>query len=110
MAAYQARALRVTPVPSRMRHPSVQSNCMSDHATRRTVLRAAAVGTVGLAGALAGCAEADRPTQPAAPAAPPATNAPAGRRVLVAFFSRAGENYYYGGRRNLTVGNTEVVA
>jgi flavodoxin len=83
---------------------------MSDHATRRTVLKAAAVGTVGLAAALAGCAEADRPTQPASPSAPPATNAPAGRRVLVAFFSRAGENYYYGGRRNLTVGNTEVVA
>ena len=46
------------------------------------------------------------------PSAPSATSAPAaGRRVLVAFFSRAGENYYYyGGRRNLTVGNTEVVA
>jgi flavodoxin len=29
---------------------------------------------------------------------------------LVAFFSRAGENYYYGGRTNLTVGNTEVLA
>lgn len=26
------------------------------------------------------------------------------------FFSRAGENYSYGGRTNLTVGNTEVVA
>ncbi|OHV34212.1 hypothetical protein BCD49_24430 [Pseudofrankia sp. EUN1h] len=31
-------------------------------------------------------------------------------RVLLAYFSRAGENYYYGGRRNLTVGNTEVLA
>jgi flavodoxin len=29
---------------------------------------------------------------------------------LLAYFSRAGENYYYGGRTNLTVGNTEVLA
>ena len=32
------------------------------------------------------------------------------RRVLLAYFSRAGENYYNGGRRTLKVGNTEVVA
>lgn len=31
-------------------------------------------------------------------------------RVLLAYFSRAGENYYYGGRTDLTVGNTEVLA
>ena len=31
-------------------------------------------------------------------------------RVLLAYFSRAGENYYYGGRRDLEVGNTEVLA
>jgi flavodoxin len=30
--------------------------------------------------------------------------------VLLAYFSRAGENYYYGGRTQLAVGNTEVVA
>jgi flavodoxin len=30
--------------------------------------------------------------------------------VLLAYFSRAGENYYYGGRRDLIVGNTEVLA
>ncbi len=29
---------------------------------------------------------------------------------MLAYFSRAGENYYYGGRTNLTVGNTEVLA
>ena len=28
----------------------------------------------------------------------------------MAYFSRAGENYYYGGRRRLAVGNTEVLA
>ena len=31
-------------------------------------------------------------------------------RTLVAYFSRAGENYYYGGRTTLEVGNTEIVA
>jgi len=33
-----------------------------------------------------------------------------GSKVLLAYFSRAGENYYYGGRTNLEIGNTEVVA
>lgn len=32
------------------------------------------------------------------------------RSVLLAYFSRAGENYHYGGRRRLEVGNTEVLA
>lgn len=31
-------------------------------------------------------------------------------RTLLAFFSRPGENYYYGGRTTLAVGNTQVVA
>ena len=31
-------------------------------------------------------------------------------RTLLAFFSRAGENYYYGGRKDLQVGNTEALA
>ena len=33
-----------------------------------------------------------------------------GRRILLAYFSRPGENYWNGGRRNLEVGNTEVLA
>ena len=33
-----------------------------------------------------------------------------GGRILLAYFSRPGENYWYGGRRNLEVGNTEVLA
>lgn len=37
------------------------------------------------------------------------THAP-GSKTLLAYFSRAGENYYYGGRRELDVGNTEVLA
>jgi flavodoxin len=37
---------------------------------------------------------------------------PAGRegRILLAYFSRPGENWWNGGRRNLEVGNTEVLA
>jgi flavodoxin len=31
-------------------------------------------------------------------------------RVLLAYFSRPGENYYYGGRRDLEVGNTELLS
>jgi len=38
------------------------------------------------------------------------TPAPAENRVLLAYFSRAGENYYYGDRRTLEVGNTAVLA
>ena len=30
------------------------------------------------------------------------------RNVLLAYFSRPGENYYYGGRIDLKIGNTEV--
>lgn len=33
-----------------------------------------------------------------------------GARVLLAYFSRPGENYFYGGRTNLEIGNTEVLA
>ena len=31
-------------------------------------------------------------------------------RVLLAYFSRPGENYYYGGRTDLKIGNTEILA
>ncbi len=33
-----------------------------------------------------------------------------GNKVLLVYFSRAGENYSYGGRTHLDIGNTEVVA
>lgn len=78
--------------------------------------RALLVGAAGVAAAaLAGCA-----TPPTAGTDPSPRSAdvtgPAPRpssrpgRVLLVFFSRAGENYHEGGRRNLTVGNTEVLA
>lgn len=56
---------------------------------RRTILRAALI-----TGALPGCSSAE--DQPG--------------KVLLAYFSRPGENYHYGGRTNLAVGNTEVLA
>jgi flavodoxin len=41
---------------------------------------------------------------------PDSTERASDRRILLAYYSRAGENYYYGGRRTLEVGNTEVLA
>jgi flavodoxin len=39
----------------------------------------------------------------------PTAPGPPGKGTLVAYFSRAGENYRYGGRVDLKVGNTQVV-
>lgn len=69
---------------------------------RRTVFRGALLG----AAALAGCT--DSPAD--SPAVAPDPSRSAGGAVLLAYFSRAGENYFYGGRKRLSVGNTEVVA
>jgi flavodoxin len=70
--------------------------------SRRALLqRGLLLGVGGWAAALTGCSSPDN-----APAAP-TTRA---NRILLAYFSRPGENYYYGGRRNLEVGNTEVLA
>jgi flavodoxin len=44
------------------------------------------------------------------PSASPKKAAGDGGRVLLAYFSRAGENYYYGNRIDLEIGNTEVLA
>jgi flavodoxin len=46
-----------------------------------------------------------RQTSPSTPATGKARS-----KVLLAYFSRPGENYYYGGRTTLKVGNTEVMA
>lgn len=59
--------------------------------------------------ATSGCSTSPGREEPE-PTPRPATPAPAGGSVLLAYFSRAGENYYNGGRINLTVGNTEVLA
>ncbi|MEX5632701.1 flavodoxin [Parafrankia sp. FMc2] len=96
---------------------------MSAHSTRRALLGAAlAAATAGPA--LSGCSTSSDPEPgsrgdaaaqggaPGTASLDPARAGQAGQagRVLLAYFSRAGENYHYGGRRNLTVGNTEVLA
>jgi flavodoxin len=74
---------------------------------RRTLLRAA-LGGAGMATALTACT-APTPSPDPTGGTASMSPTPAGP-VLVAYFSRAGENYYYGGRRVLQVGNTEVLA
>lgn len=75
---------------------------------RRTLLRGvAAAGTMGTAW-LAGCAGSGETGADRNPAPQP-TAEPTDSRILIAYFSRAGENYHYGGRRILEVGNTEVL-
>jgi flavodoxin len=79
---------------------------------RRGFLRLAATGVasavagVPLSACGAGTPTDDR-TEPERASRPAP---PEGRAVLLAYFSRPGENYWYGGRRNLRVGDTEVLA
>ena len=85
---------------------------------RRSILRSAVtgLGAAVITSGISGCASAERkapmPSQNTAvsPSAPSAAGARQNRRVLLAYFSRAGENYHYGGRTNLDVGNTEILA
>ena len=75
---------------------------------RRTVLRSAVtgLGAATLTAGTSGCAPGERD------AAKPAQQTASRKngQVLLAYFSRSGENYHYGGRTNLDVGNTEVLA
>lgn len=81
---------------------------------RRAFLRTAlTIATGAVAGAgLAGCNTATPRTTSTAPSTQPteADSTVPGTNVLLAYFSRVGENYHYGGRRDLEVGNTQVVA
>lgn len=75
---------------------------------RRGFLQAGCV-TLATTAAAAACSTGDPPAP--SPSTGASEDSPASaRRVLLAYFSRAGENYHYGGRRNLAVGNTQVVA
>jgi flavodoxin len=93
---------------------------------RRSFLRLALLGAASV---VAGCrlsglgssAPAPAATESSGSAAEPTTDpaSPSGassespgelNRVLIAYFSRAGENYFNGGRTFLEVGNTEVLA
>jgi flavodoxin len=82
---------------------------------RRTLLG----GTLAFAATQAACStqttsppDAATPTRSTSPepGQSPASSPGPGARVLLAYFSRAGENYYYGDRTDLEVGNTEVLA
>lgn len=94
----------------------MRSNLMSNSGAvllgRRTFLRRALVG-----GACVVVEAQQRGTGVSSPihvaaqaASSPVVDAPTGNSVLLAYFSRAGENYYYGDRIDLEVGNTEVLA
>jgi flavodoxin len=80
--------------------------------TRGSLLRASIAGAAGLVAGGALSSLADASAQHPATASELESAAPTIRRprVLLAYFSRPGENYYYGGRTNLKVGNTEVLA
>jgi flavodoxin len=80
---------------------------------RRQLLRLAIAVPAGVIGTtlLSGCETAAPQAGPPAPA--DSSKGPGSRRrprVLLAYFSRAGENYYYGDRTWLEVGYTKVVA
>jgi flavodoxin len=101
---------------------------------RRSFLRGALAGVAGvvIGAQMSGCADSSprdvdnedgytlvRPTSPLAAAQPTAvqttpistsSSSGSGSKVLLVYFSRAGENYSYGGRTQLEVGNTEVLA
>lgn len=75
---------------------------MTDRVNRRAFLHGgAAMGILGGTWLMACGTEPNPVTRP---------STLDGARVLLAYFSRAGENYYNGGRRNLEVGNSEVLA
>jgi flavodoxin len=88
----------------------------SDHESiplgRPSLLRGVLAGVAGAAIGIpmSGCSQSSPRRVQHDPGRGPVRSAPAGGKILVAYFSRAGENYYYGGRINLKVGNTEVLA
>ena len=86
---------------------------MPDTMRRRSFLRFALAGVGGAAVGvpLSACgARSASDARPDTTASPRPAQADRGGRILLAYFSRSGENYWNGGRRNLNVGNTEVLA
>jgi flavodoxin len=79
---------------------------------RRSLLRGALAGVAGAAIGIpmSGCSQSSPRRVQHKPERGPVRSAPASGKILVAYFSQAGENYYYGGRIDLKVGNTEVLA
>ena len=78
---------------------------------RRSFARGAIVGVAAMVidAQMRGYAASSSPHVVAEPKPRPAAATPTATNVLVAYFSRAGENYYDGERIDLAVGNTEVL-
>jgi flavodoxin len=85
---------------------------MPDTMRRRAFLRLGLAGVgCAAAGMLSACgAESPRDARPDRTRSPRPPQVGGGGRILLAYFSRRGENYWNGGRRDLKVGNTEVLA
>ena len=85
---------------------------MPDTMRRRAFLRLGLAGVGSAAvGVLSACGgESRRDARPDRARSPRPAQAAGGERILLAYFSRPGENYWNGGRRNLKVGNTELLA
>jgi flavodoxin len=98
------RAQRWCAVPRRLSEP-----------TRRTVIGAAGIAALTY---MAGCTPSDergpKTSQDPTPEGTSDMSSSAERsteaRPLLVFFSRPGENYWEGGRRDLEIGNTKVIA
>lgn len=102
--------------------PSTNEPADAGSVRRRSLLRGSFIGgALAVAAAQAGCSAnatdgrarasaADAGTPGLGATAAPSTASRPRPELLVAYFSRPGENYHYGGRRDLRVGNTEVVA
>jgi flavodoxin len=83
---------------------------------RRSLVRGVlALGAAAFGALVTGCSDSSpsgsafRSAESTSPSAEPTAGA-VGNSVLLAYFSRPGENYYYGDRIDLEVGNTEVLA
>lgn len=77
--------------------------------SRRTLLRLGGGAALALTAALAGCTPTPAP-DPTTSERNSMPSANPDHRILLAYFSRPGENYWNGGRRTLDIGNTEVLA
>lgn len=78
---------------------------------RQFLFRSLSALSVASVGVIAACSPTRENPVPSATDDPAAAPTPTQhRRVLLAYFSRPGENYYYGDRVTLETGNTEVVA
>jgi flavodoxin len=84
----------------------------SDTVRRRDFLRLAATGAAGAAVGipLSACGASSARDGQRQEARPASSDSARASRILLAYFSRPGENYWNGGRRDLEVGNTEVLA